>query len=68
MGIIAGLIGNRIKIKKVIEDNDNCYCNEKSLKYPGAETIKKSFASLVRSVFKFAYIQMPKEIGKETLL
>jgi len=68
MGITAGLIGNRIKVKKAPTDNDNCNCNEKSLNPPELKTIKKSFASRLVSVFKFAFIQMPKDIGKETLL
>jgi hypothetical protein len=68
MGITAGLIGNRIKVKKALTDNDNCNCNEKSFNLLELKTIKKSFASRLVSVFKFAYIQMPKDIGKETLL
>ncbi len=68
MGLIAGLIGNRIKIKKTLTDNDNCNCNEKSLNPSESKTVKKSFASRLVSVFKFAYIQMPKDIGKETLV
>jgi len=67
MGITAGLIGNRIKVKKALTDNDNCNCNEKSLNPSESKTIKKSLTSRLVSVFKFAYIQMPKDIGKEVL-
>ncbi|MEW6009298.1 MAG: permease [Candidatus Omnitrophota bacterium] len=68
MGIAAGLIGNRIKVKKVIKNNDNCNCHEKNQDSAEEKPIKKTFASRVISVFKFAYIQMPKDIGKETLV
>lgn len=68
MGLIAGLIGNRIKIKKAPTDNDNCNCDKKSPNLSESKTVKKSFASRFASVFRFAYIQMPKDIGKETLL
>ena len=68
MGIVAGLIGNRIKVKKDITDNDGCDCNEKSLNPPELKITKKSFFWRLVSVFKFAFIQMPKDIGKETLL
>lgn len=67
MGIIAGLVGNRIKINKIIK-NDDCNCNEISINFSDSEIIKKSFIFRAVSVFKFAYIQMPKDIGKETLL
>lgn len=68
MGITAGLIGNRINVKKPREDNGSCSCHEKSINSPESKTIKRSFASRLISVFKFAYIQMPRDIGKETLL
>jgi len=68
MGITAGLIGNRIKVKKVITDNDNCHCNEEKQGYSESELKKKTFGLRVISVLKFAYIQMPKDIGKETLV
>jgi uncharacterized membrane protein YraQ (UPF0718 family) len=68
MGIIAGLIGNRIKIKKDLTDNHSCNCNEKSFNPSELKTVRKSFTSRLIAVFKFAFIQMPKDIGKETLL
>ncbi|MEK6732510.1 MAG: permease [Candidatus Omnitrophota bacterium] len=68
MGIVAGLIGNRIKVKKDIIDNDGCNCHEKDPNSSKVISAKKNFISRVVSVLKFAYIQMPKDIGKETLL
>jgi len=68
MGITAGLIGNRIKVKKIIKDNDGCNCGESNLGHLESQVTKKSFFSRLISVFRFAYIQMPKDIGKETLL
>lgn len=67
MGITAGLIGNRIKVKKAIRDDD-CACNEKNFEHSELRLTKKSFIYRMASVLKFAYIQMPKDIGKETLL
>lgn len=68
MGIIAGLIGNLIKVKpdnrkKVIdekdESNEDCCCS-------GA--CRKSLLSRVKSVLKYAFIDMPKEIGLEVII
>jgi len=67
MGIIAGLIGNRIKVKKIIKNDDACNCKETNSGHLGPEIIKKSFFSRLISVLRFAYIQMPKDIGKEVL-
>lgn len=68
MGIIAGLIGNRIKIKKTLTDSDGCNCHEKDSDPSKIIPAKRNFISRVVSVLKFAYIQMPKDIGKETLI
>ena len=67
MGIIAGLIGNRIKVKKSISDDD-CNCNKNNLGHSALNPGKKDFLSRAISVFRFAFIQMPKDIGKEILL
>ncbi|MDD5465581.1 MAG: permease [Candidatus Omnitrophica bacterium] len=68
MGITAGLIGNRIRLKKILKSNDGCNCGESNLGHLEPKTTKKPFGSRLVSVFRFAYIQMPKDIGKETLL
>jgi len=67
MGITAGLIGNRIKVKKTTKDNDNCNCAKENHSLSETKLIRKSFVSRAISTLKFAYIQMPKDIGKETL-
>jgi uncharacterized membrane protein YraQ (UPF0718 family) len=68
MGIMVGLIGNQIKVKKIVRDNDSCNCDEGNLELSEPKMIKRTFISRIISVLKFAYIQMPKDIGKETLL
>ncbi len=68
MGITAGLIGNRIKVKKIVKDNDDCDCAKKDHSLSETKLIRKSFVSRAISTLKFAYIQTPKDIGKETLL
>lgn len=68
MGITAGLIGNRIKVKKAIKNNGACGCKEADPGHLGPEKTKNSFLCRLSSVFRFAYIQMPKDIGRETLL
>jgi uncharacterized membrane protein YraQ (UPF0718 family) len=66
MGVVAGLIGNRMRVKKIC--NADCNCDEGHHNSSESGVREKSFASRAVSVFKFAYIQMPKDIGKETLL
>jgi len=68
MGIAAGLIGNRMSVKKICDEDCDCGCDEGYHNSSELGAMKKSFASRAISVFKFAYIQMPKDIGKETLL
>lgn len=68
MGIIMGLIGDRIKVKenkkrgndKAHEhaQSDSCHCCAG----------KKSFGIRFKSVCKYAFIDMPKEIGLETMV
>lgn len=68
MGLIAGIIGNRIKVKRAIKNNCDCNCKETNSLHLEPEVTKKPFLARLKSVFRFAYIQMPKDIGKETLL
>ncbi|MEW6075574.1 MAG: permease [Candidatus Omnitrophota bacterium] len=65
MGIIVGLVGNRIKVKNAIDSRDGCDCNKRA---PEPTIKKQLFVSRVASVFNFAFIQMPKDIGRETIL
>ena len=66
MGITIGLIGNRLKFSSAKKDTDPC-CNEDE-NSPNGIVRKKSFYQRLKSVLKFAYIDMPRDIGKETLL
>lgn len=64
MGMIMGIIGNRLKFipRKVIEEV--CpHCLETTL-----HTHKRRFSQHIQSVLKFAFVDMVKEIGLETLL
>jgi uncharacterized membrane protein YraQ (UPF0718 family) len=67
MGIITGLIGNMFKFKPNIKlNNKTCpHCNEEKQENPICKT--KTNIEKIKSVLKFAYIDMPKEIGLETL-
>lgn len=66
IGVIIGLVGNMIKVTKIFKDdnNNNCVCN--SVSSNKIETLL--FLHRMKSVLKFAYIDMPKEIGKETFI
>ena len=66
MGLIIGLAGNRIKAKLTTSDNDNCDCPNNPLN--SLHSHRKSFSKRLRSVFRFAFIDMPRDIGKETLV
>lgn len=66
MGLIIGLAGNRIKAKLVASDNDNCDCPNNSVS--SLHSHRESFSKRLRSVLKFAFIEMPRDIGKETLV
>ncbi len=69
MGIIAGLIGNKIKINKIeknIEDTYNCNC-ESGTKIHNGFTVNSIFHKIL-AILKYAYIDLPREIWKETLI
>jgi len=64
MGMLMGIIGNRLTYKRRDLREDICpHCNEN-----GMHKHNKNFAGHMKSVFKFAFWDMPKEIGLETLL
>jgi len=67
MGVIAGLIGNMLKFKPNIKlNNKTCpHCNEEKQENHICKT--KTIIEKIKLVLKFAYIDMPKEIGLETL-
>lgn len=65
MGLIAGLIGNRLKFKPKIEINnrDFLYCETEQ----NVNQFKNKFDRII-SILKYAYITLPKEVGLETLM
>lgn len=67
MGIIIGIISNLLKIKPKTNLNTKIcsHCNEKKQENHICNT--KTIIEKIKSILKFAYIDMPKEIGLETL-
>ena len=64
MGILMGIIGNWLTFKPARTAEDTCpHCQETT-----PHIHKRSFLTRIKSVFKFAFWDMPKEIGLETLL
>lgn len=69
MGIIAGLAGNALKFKeknKNKEDETCPHCGQQQIKECCEH--KRGIFSRMKSILKFAFIEMPREIGLETLL
>lgn len=61
MGVIMGIAGNLFTIPKEFSDGQvQCHCCE--------DEKKKSFAQHIRSIMKFAFVDMIKDIGLETLI
>ena len=64
MGMSIGLIGNQLKfVPRKIKEEICPHCAEEA-----PHTHKRSFLQRIKAVFKFAFWDMPKEIGLETLL
>lgn len=64
MGMIIGIIGNRLKTASYFVENHVCPSCGKSEPH----THPKPLSARLRSVLKFAFLDMPKEIGLETLI
>ncbi|MFH0876875.1 MAG: permease [Candidatus Omnitrophota bacterium] len=66
MGVVIGLVGNRLSyVRKIKDEPEVCpHCNEKAHSCPH----KKDPWCRTKSVLKYAYIEMPREIGLETLI
>jgi len=64
MGVVMGIIGNRLSyIRKIQKEDDTCpHCHEEK----NICEHRKNISSRIKSVLKFAYVEMPKEIGLET--
>ncbi|MBM3253233.1 MAG: hypothetical protein FJZ16_03145 [Candidatus Omnitrophica bacterium] len=64
MGMFIGIIGNKIPFRVKENEKEIClHCKELS-----PHIHKKGFLKRMQFVFKFAFWDMPKEIGLETLL
>ncbi len=69
MGLLAGFIGNRIRIagSPAPQHPEGCTCKEGEDCHCGFSAGRKTFSARCRSILKYAFIEMPKEVGKETL-
>jgi len=66
MGMLIGLIGNTLKFKPKIKKVEICpHCEQE--KEENHFCVKKTIVQRIVSVSRFAFIEMPKEIGLETL-
>lgn len=69
MGVVTGLVGNMIKVKpKVIPEEKACPHCDPALAHKGgvhAHPGKKILFTKIVSVLRYAYIDLPKEIGLE---
>jgi uncharacterized membrane protein YraQ (UPF0718 family) len=67
MGIIIGLVGNLLKVRpREVEEGAACpHCSEASC---CSEHGPASFGARLKSVLRYAYIDMPREIGVELLI
>jgi len=64
MGMIIGIIGNRLSFKPRNDTIESCpHCKEST-----KHIHKRSFFQRVSSILKFSFVDMPREIGLETLL
>ncbi len=69
MGLSAGFIGNRITVKGSgkIPAAAECSCGDRKCRNCGGAA-GKHLGSRFKSIFQYAFIDMPKDIGKEILL
>lgn len=65
MGLIMGIIGNRLVIKPRLKEKETCphYAEEQE-----SCACKKKITDRIKSIFKFAFVDMVKEIGPEIVL
>ncbi len=66
MGVTVGLIGNALRLKpRAAEEPDEYGCCSCSGPAHGPA---EGFGQRMRAVLRYAYIEMPRDIGRETLL
>lgn len=66
MGITTGFIGNFLTFKPRISTQESCpHCG---VEIQGAHTCKKKINQRIKSILRFAYVDMVKDIGPETAL
>ncbi|MDD3345656.1 MAG: permease [Candidatus Omnitrophica bacterium] len=68
MGLLAGFIGNRIAFGRgegslrpegcACKEKEECHCSKEKKKNPSARCL---------SILKYAFVEMPREVGKEAL-
>lgn len=68
MGLVIGLVGNRLKVPASGEDKKDEACPECHKEEETCHVHKKGLRQRVVSVLRFAYIDMPKDIGLETAI
>ena len=68
MGLIMGMLGNTLKFKPKKPQKEICpKCEEGAMSCEHCEH-QESFAGRIKSILKFAFIDMPKDIGLEIIL
>ena len=65
MGLITGIIGNKLVIKPGLKKEETCpHCAEAKVKC----VCEKNKVQRIKSIFKFAFVDMVRDIGPEMLL
>ncbi len=68
MGVTVGLIGNRIKCEPKASSADKAFCPHCEMGPEHIHAHKKTFKERATSVLRYAYIELPKEIGLELFI
>ncbi len=66
-GVIAGLIGNKLKFKSNDKFAHSCPHCQDDTQLSFQHTQNKKIFDRIKSILKYAYIDLPKEIGLETV-
>ncbi len=68
MGLAIGLVGNRLRVPAREEDEKDEECPECHKKEEACHVHRKGLGQRLVSVLKFAYVDMPRDIGLETVI